>query len=115
MLKKCLCLSLIANEDFGKVRPFFQGAYQGDNVEITCFSSFKPTWKKDGNRLPKRIKRSTNCIHINDTYEVDNGIYTCYGTYPDGSGFVEKSTLFVGGIIFSIISCFEVLFNQLLL
>ena len=77
--------------------PTSQVEYIGQSASITCYSSTKPVWTKDDNKLRRGIKVTDKSIVISSVKWDDMGIYTCEGTTRGGILFEADSELFVAG------------------
>ncbi len=77
--------------------PFYVGLHEGDTVRITCFSSTPVYWTFNDQYLPDRINNVLVYLYITEAVQQDTGIYKCFGTSGDGSGFIGETTVHVGG------------------
>ena len=71
--------------------------YLGDTVVIHCQSFNAPTWRKDGNLLPKHLSHYTCAFNlcISKATLEDSGNYTCTGKHANGF-FKDTAEVFVG-------------------
>ena len=89
-----IAFSFVSGNVYGGISPIYQIAYVGSKVAITCFSTFPPGWRKNGNKL---LNLTDASMVINSASFEDNGTYVCLGGYESNEIFLAYSVLLVGG------------------
>lgn len=97
----------------GVIHPELQAVYDGTNVAITCGSSDKPTWKKDGepNWNPPQqtiFNGSLDILLLTLVTGRHSGIYICHGTKNSTDvvkKFAAESRLLVGSKFLNFCEC----------
>jgi len=74
--------------------------YEGQTVNIVCFSNRQVSWKFNGNNLPSNVKIDNlksfsidNRLHIYNANLENSGIYTCSVKYMGDTKFVDSATV----------------------
>ena len=81
---------------YGATTPYYVAAYEGETLIITCNSTTKPQWKKDGVTL-QGILFSNSLVLVN-VKEKDSGWYICHGSTDTLQPFIAIVRLLVGGM-----------------
>ncbi len=71
-------------------------AYEGQDLQLTCYSRKKPCWKKNGVIIkPNFVTKNT--IRIEKVSHRDSGVYTCsVREFPRFKMIKAKAEVYVG-------------------
>lgn len=81
----------------GKVIPPLLVLYIGQEISLTCYSSSKPTWYHSKKDISTQYYSNDGyTVKISNGQFSDGGIYSCTGTYVNGTTFFAFSEVHVG-------------------
>ena len=62
------------------MHPPIQTVDQGEEAELTCFSSTTPEWTFNKNQLPGNVLNYFDVLYIHEADINNHGLYECEGT-----------------------------------
>ena len=71
---------------------------EGETITLTCDSDIAPLWSKEEGRINPNFGSFQNTLLLYEVREEDSGVYTCYGTKPNGEEFDASALVLIGGM-----------------
>lgn len=76
--------------------------YEQKNIEIACDSTTNVTFTRNGKHIDTPHYLKINSLIFPSVSEIDNGLYTCYGT-ANQLPFQATSELLIGGKVVNLL------------